>query len=101
VCAAREEATENVLTGRPELRLSGLARGDARALLADDLQGPLDPAVRDQIVAESHGNPLALLELPRTWNVADLAANPASMGHRRAGQLHAPARALVGLSVGE
>jgi DNA-binding CsgD family transcriptional regulator len=35
--------------------------------------GPLDAAVCDQIVAESHGNPLALLELPRTWNAFELA----------------------------
>ena len=34
------------------------------------MPGPLDSAVCDQIVMESHGNPLALLELPRTWNVA-------------------------------
>ena len=37
------------------------------------MHGPLDAAVCDQIVAESHGNPLALLELPRTWSAADLA----------------------------
>ena len=37
------------------------------------MHGPLDAAVCDQIVTESHGNPLALLELPRTWNAAELA----------------------------
>ena len=52
----------------PELGLQGLADGDARALLMDNLLGPLDTAVCDQIVAESHGNPLALFELPRTWD---------------------------------
>ena len=46
---------------------------DARALLLDNVHGPLDVAVCDQIVTESHGNPLALLELPRTWNAAALA----------------------------
>ena len=39
----------------------------------DNVYGPLDAAVCDQIVSESHGNPLALLELPRTWSAADLA----------------------------
>jgi hypothetical protein len=37
------------------------------------VHGPLDAAVCDQIINESHGNPLALLELPRTWNTAALA----------------------------
>jgi hypothetical protein len=48
----------------PELRLSGLGRADALALLADAVRTPLDDEVRDQIVAEARGNPLALLELP-------------------------------------
>jgi DNA-binding CsgD family transcriptional regulator len=55
------------------LTLDGLADEDARALLLGSLRAPLDAAVCDQIVAESHGNPLALLELPRTWNPAELA----------------------------
>ena len=63
VFAARVPATE--LTGLPELAVRGLAEGDARALLASVLAGPLDARVRDQIVAETRGNPLALLELPR------------------------------------
>jgi hypothetical protein len=42
-------------------------------LLLDNVHGPLDAAVCDQIITESHGNPLALLELPRTWNAAELA----------------------------
>jgi hypothetical protein len=37
------------------------------------VSGPLDAAVCDQIISESHGNPLALLELPRTWRATDLA----------------------------
>jgi DNA-binding CsgD family transcriptional regulator len=37
-------------------------------LLLDHVRGPIDAAVCDQIVAESHGNPLALLELPRSWD---------------------------------
>ena len=73
VCAARSGIGDHVLAGLPELAIRGLSDTDARALLLDNLQGPLDPAVCDQIVFESHGNPLALLELPRTWTVADLA----------------------------
>jgi DNA-binding CsgD family transcriptional regulator len=73
VCAARTGIGDDVLAGLPEVRLHGLDASDARALLLGNLYGPLDAAVCDQIIAESHGNPLALLELPRTWDTADLA----------------------------
>jgi len=73
VCAARTEAGDGVLAGLPEFAVRGLGDSDARALLLDSVPGPIDARVCDQIVAESHGNPLALLELPRTWDVADLA----------------------------
>src|SRR5271165_4594775 len=73
VCAARTGIGDDVLAGLPELPIRGLGDSDARALLLANVPGPLDAAVCDQIVMESHGNPLALLELPRTWNVADLA----------------------------
>jgi hypothetical protein len=55
------------------LPIGGLGDSDARALLLDNVRGPLDAAVNDQIVVDSHGNPLALLELPRTWRATDLA----------------------------
>ena len=61
------------LAGLPELAVEGLAEGDARALLDSALTGPLDARVRDQIVAEAGGNPLALLELPRGMTPAELA----------------------------
>jgi DNA-binding CsgD family transcriptional regulator/tetratricopeptide (TPR) repeat protein len=73
VCAARTGIGDDVLAGLPELSIRGLGDGDARALLLANVPGPIDAAVCDQIVKESHGNPLALLELPRTWNVAGLA----------------------------
>jgi DNA-binding CsgD family transcriptional regulator len=73
VCAARTGAGDDVLAGLPELSMRGLCDSDARALLLANMPGPLDAAVCDQIVKESHGNPLALLELPRTWKVTDLA----------------------------
>ena len=73
VCVARTVVGDHVLEGLPELSVRGLGDGDARALLLANVPGPLDAAVCDQIIMESHGNPLALLELPRTWNVAGLA----------------------------
>jgi DNA-binding CsgD family transcriptional regulator len=73
VCAARTGSGDGVLAGLPELSIHGLGDSDSRALLLENVYGPLDAAVCDQIVTESHGNPLALLELPRSWNVADLA----------------------------
>jgi hypothetical protein len=64
VCAARTGSGAEVLAGLPELSIHGFDDSDARALLLDYVYGPLDAAVCDQIVSESHGNPLALLELP-------------------------------------
>ena len=63
VFATREEGEE--FRGLPELLVGGLGAGDARELLGSVLRGPLDERVRDRIVAETRGNPLALLELPR------------------------------------
>jgi DNA-binding CsgD family transcriptional regulator len=61
------------LVGLPELVVHGLRAADARALLAATLRGRLDERVREQLVAETRGNPLALLELPRAATPADLA----------------------------
>src|SRR5262249_27690318 len=66
----------------PDLRLRGLSDSDARALLATAITGPIDEPVRDRMVAESCGNPLALLELPRGFSLAEFAggfAPPASV----------------------
>ena len=73
MCAARTGVGDDVLAGLPALPVPALGDSDARALLLANVPGPLDAAVCDQIIKESHGNPLALLELPRTWNVAGLA----------------------------
>ena len=51
--------------GLPELLVRGLRDGDAQELLGSVIRGPVDERVRDRIVAETRGNPLALLELPR------------------------------------
>ena len=61
------------MAGLPELVVEGLAEGDAAALLASVLPGPLDARVRERIIADTHGNPLALLELPRGLTPAQLA----------------------------
>src|SRR6201986_2046397 len=61
------------LLGLPELAVEGLRNGDARALLGSVLRVPLDERVRDRIVAETRGNPLALLELPRGLTPDELA----------------------------
>jgi DNA-binding CsgD family transcriptional regulator len=68
-----ERALGGDLAGLPELAVGGLQEADARALLDSVLTGPLDARVRDQIVAETGGNPLALLELPRGLTAAELA----------------------------
>ena len=68
-----EREASSILAGLPELVVEGLGLQDARALLEDALAGPLDPRVRDRIVAETRGNPLALLELPRGMTPAELA----------------------------
>jgi DNA-binding CsgD family transcriptional regulator len=71
VFAARVPGAE--LAGLAELELDGLNERDAHALLDSTLTRPLDARVRDLIVAETQGNPLALLELPRGLTSAEMA----------------------------
>ena len=66
--AERDRDGPDDLAGLPELRLHGLSDSDARELLAATNAGPLDQPVRDRIIAETRGNPLALLELPRMFS---------------------------------
>ncbi|WP_328473209.1 AAA family ATPase [Actinoplanes sp. NBC_00393] len=73
VFAVREPSTVPELTGLPELLVEGLGHSDSRALLDAALPGRLDELVRDRIVAESRGNPLALLELPQSLTPTELA----------------------------
>jgi DNA-binding CsgD family transcriptional regulator len=63
VVAAREPGGE--FQGLPELAVGGLGESDARDLLASVITRPLDEQVRERLLAETGGNPLALLELPR------------------------------------
>ncbi len=69
--AAREHLDGDDLTGLPELHLVGLS-DEAAGMLLPLVAGPPDPSVRDRILAEARGNPLALLELPRTWTPAEV-----------------------------
>ena len=74
VFAVREPADDEDLAGLPDLLGRGVsATRDARTLLDSAITGPLDERVRDRIVAETRGNPLALLELPRGLTPAELA----------------------------
>ena len=61
------------LAGLPDLVVGGLRDGDARALLESVVPGRLDERVMDRVIAETRGNPLALLELPRGLTAAELA----------------------------
>jgi DNA-binding CsgD family transcriptional regulator len=73
VFAVRESREELELGNLPVMVIGGLNDSDARALLDSVVPGRLDERVRDQIVAETRGNPLALLELPLGLTAAELA----------------------------
>ena len=73
VFAVREPGEEQQWGSLPLLTIEGLSHDDARALLDSVTPGRLDERVRDRIVAETRGNPLALLELPRGLSAAELA----------------------------
>ncbi|HEY1618091.1 MAG TPA: AAA family ATPase [Streptosporangiaceae bacterium] len=72
VFAIREPSDDRELAGLEELRVTGLRDVDARALLDSVITGPVEESVRDRLVAESGGNPLALLELSRGLTPADV-----------------------------
>ena len=80
VFAAREPGEE--LRGLPELEVGGLENGDARALLSSAVRFLLDERIRDRIVDETRGNPLALLELPRGLTATQLAGGFGLLGAR-------------------
>ena len=81
IFGVRTEADADATTGVPEpfsglvpeLRLSGLGETDARTLLGASVHAPIDADVRDRILAEARGNPLALLELPSSASSAAIA----------------------------
>jgi DNA-binding CsgD family transcriptional regulator len=113
VFAVREPTDAVELDGLPERTLGGLSNADARVLLDSVSPGRLDERVRERIVAETRGNPLALLELPRGLSVAELAGGFMLPGTRPlAGQIEQrfvrrvealpdPARRLLVLAAAE
>jgi hypothetical protein len=82
--AAREPDAD--LDGWPELTVTGLRHGDARELLGSAIRWPLDERVADRIVAETRGNPRALLELPGGRSPAELAGGFGLPSAGRAGR---------------
>jgi DNA-binding CsgD family transcriptional regulator len=111
VFSARDAGDE--LRGLPELDVQGLHDGDARALLVLSVPFLLDEPIRDRLVAETHGNPLALLELPRGLTATQLAGGLGLLGaqtlpgrieesfERRLRALPAEARALLLIAAAE
>ncbi|HEX7195293.1 MAG TPA: AAA family ATPase, partial [Candidatus Limnocylindria bacterium] len=73
IFALREPGEDENLINLPELSVRPLRDADARALLATAIPARMDEAVRNRIIAEAQGNPLALLELPRGWTAAAFA----------------------------
>ncbi|WP_338023442.1 ATP-binding protein [Amycolatopsis vastitatis] len=73
VFAMRDPSAGHALTTLPRLEVAALSGYDAGVLLDSATRGPLDERIRGRILAEARGNPLALLELPRTLTAAELA----------------------------
>ena len=71
--AAREAAGKSEFSGLEELNVEGLSEADARHLLASVAGVPLDEGVRERLIAESRGNPMALTELPHRLSPVELA----------------------------
>jgi DNA-binding CsgD family transcriptional regulator len=85
VFATRESISS--MAGLYEVTVGGLPDTESRELLASVVPGQLDERVRDQIIAETRGNPLALLELPHGLNTEELAGGfgfpkPAALSSR-------------------
>ena len=111
--AQRDGPDAGDFAGLPDMGLRGLGKADAGLLLSSVLSGPTDPRVRERILAESRGNPLALLELPRTWTPAEMVEGLADTGSlrpvgdlehgfaKRLGSLPADARLLLTLAAAE
>ena len=76
--ATREQS--KLFASLPKLLVKGLRGADARSLLLSVMPGRLDEGVADELLAETRGNPLALLELPRGLTAAQLAGGFALPG---------------------
>jgi DNA-binding CsgD family transcriptional regulator len=82
VFGARDQPGGTDLSGLAEMRLRGLRDRDARTLLASAIAGRMDDRVRDRVLHEARGNPLALLELPHALTTADAGSSPAIRARR-------------------
>jgi DNA-binding CsgD family transcriptional regulator len=82
IFSTRSSDDEGDLAGLPALVIEGLPSDEARTLLRSTLLGPVDDRVLDRLVAETRGNPLALLELPRGFTQAELSSGFALQGPR-------------------
>jgi hypothetical protein len=78
--AAREPGAN--LGGLPDLTVEGLPDDESRRLLASVVRWPLDERVRERVLGEARGNPLALLELPRDGSFAELTGGFGPPGSR-------------------
>jgi DNA-binding CsgD family transcriptional regulator len=74
IFAARGTNQPAELSTLPTVVVGGLPSHAARALLQSTITGPMDDRIVERLVAETRGNPLALLELPRTFTSAELSA---------------------------
>ena len=113
IIALREPATTTALDGLPQLMLTGLDEPDARALLSRVVPGRIHEGVRDRIIGETRGNPLALQELSHRMTPAELAGGyaPAASDdlpslltqeyQRRIAELGAPTQLLMLLAAAE
>ncbi|MER7450297.1 AAA family ATPase [Nocardia beijingensis] len=102
--ASRTSSRTPAFDALPSMTLSALSELEARTLLESTVRAPLDSRVRDRILSEARGNPLALLELPRTTEMAGGFALPdqypvtAAIEHSfrsRLSELPAPNRTLL------
>jgi DNA-binding CsgD family transcriptional regulator len=73
IFAERDPVERDELAGLPDLRVAGLSDAHARDLLASVVNAPLDDRVRERVLAEARGNPLALLELPHEMSPGNAA----------------------------
>jgi DNA-binding NarL/FixJ family response regulator len=113
IFALREPATTRALEGLPQLVVEGLDDSDARALLALAVPSGLHERVRDRIIGETRGNPLALVELSRRMSPTERAGgfSPAAGGdlpdqltleyQQRLAELREPTRQLLLLAAAE
>jgi DNA-binding CsgD family transcriptional regulator len=110
VFATRSTGVE--LAGLPEQHILGLLDDESEELLNTVLDGPVEPGVRSRLIAEAHGNPLALLELPRSLSRHELAGGfgppGAPLAHglegtfgRQLGAMPRPTRLLLALAAAD